>query len=348
MLRLARISTHYAVYLILAFPLFYFVYKFGDPLRYAYDFFHYYKLYDSWQWTDVLPPFCLRVVSPFLTYLLHGTGIHYDTSITFDQYAPYGFQRDVFFASVFFNFLTVAGTATIISEILRSHTQQRFLPFIGGLLYLSGFGTIFYHLMPLTEAFSTLVFTAILFCYQRRSWWAFAFILIAALQREYILFAVALIALLDVVQNRSRYNMSVFVLSALLSVGYFLFRKFYFPYHENPRQISVELMVKGLTFPGVAIPTLIKQTVITMNLLALYVFILAYKTLKKMSISRELAVRNLLLLLLAAVLTVLIGLGTNAGRVFYITVPVVVIGIAKEMESLAVRQDPGSQAYSGE
>src|SRR4051812_45622414 len=83
------------LFLILAFPLFYFVYKYANPEPLAHDFFNYYKMYDGWRWSEVYPPFNMRVVSPYLVYLLSKTGLSYDTLTAFDAFVPHGFDKRI-------------------------------------------------------------------------------------------------------------------------------------------------------------------------------------------------------------------------------------------------------------
>ena len=55
--RLKNIFSVGFIYLLLAFPMFYYVYKFGNPMFGTNDFFSYYRLYKDWDFTGVEAPF---------------------------------------------------------------------------------------------------------------------------------------------------------------------------------------------------------------------------------------------------------------------------------------------------
>ena len=68
------------IYGTLAFPLFYFVYKYGTPDMGLNDFYSYYKLYASWDIEHVDAPFNMRLLSYFIVNLMNRTGLNYETA----------------------------------------------------------------------------------------------------------------------------------------------------------------------------------------------------------------------------------------------------------------------------
>jgi hypothetical protein len=325
-------ATVWGVYLVLVFPLFYFVYKFAEPFYIAHDFFHYYKLYESWDWQAVKPPFCMRVVSPFLVYLIGKTGISYETITAFDRYIEAGFEKRIFFTACFFNFVTVACCATVIFRTVLSTVQNRLAAFIWGAVYLLGFGTIFHHLMPLTEAFSTLLFAVLLLLYLQRSRAVFILLIISAFQREYILIAVCLIALADYFFRREKFYLFVLLLSSVLLVVYFFLRRDYFYNPELGNQTSFKSMAEGLLSPDIRVKRFLKQGLISMYPFFIYLILVAFKALKGLPVDRPAVIRMILLFLQLMALTFAVTLDTNAGRVFYTLVPLVILELAKESD----------------
>src|SRR4051812_31126964 len=137
-------SKLWFVYALLAFPLFYFVYKFGNPEFGTNDFFDYYKLYYNWDIKNVDAPFNMRLLSSFVVYLLNKTGLHYDTMTAFDKF---DLSKQVFFNAIFLNYLYIVSTCAVIFLTVKKHLQNSLLAFTSGLIYLMGFGILFYELM---------------------------------------------------------------------------------------------------------------------------------------------------------------------------------------------------------
>src|SRR5690606_21863224 len=126
----------FSIFLLLSFPLFYFVYKYGDPEPLAHDFFQYYRLYYNWDWHNVNAPFNMRLVGPFFVHLFYELNLFYDTAVAFDKYVSWGFLKQVYFNAVFFNWLSVAATCVVIYQTVQRQLGQVLLSFGSGLLFL--------------------------------------------------------------------------------------------------------------------------------------------------------------------------------------------------------------------
>src|ERR1043165_4427803 len=116
--RLTRDLLLCAVFLCLSFPLFYFVYKFGDPEPISHDFFQYYRLYLNWDVHNVVAPLNMRLVGPFIVHVFYKLNLYYDTDTAFDMYSGWGFLEQVYFNAVLFNWICVALTSVVIYGIL--------------------------------------------------------------------------------------------------------------------------------------------------------------------------------------------------------------------------------------
>jgi hypothetical protein len=323
----------FGVYLLLAFPLFYFVYKFGNPEPIAHDFFQYYRLYKDMDYSNVIAPLNMRLAGAFVVNLFYNAGLSYNTQIAFDAWAEQGFEKQVFFCAVFFNFLCVSATCLVLYRISRRYTG-RYISFCAGLLYLFGFGTVFYGLMPLTDAFSILLFTLFLYSYLKKSFVAFLPLLLLILQREYLILAIFLISLLDFISSRSRYHVYCTVFSILCFATYFILRKTYFYNSVLDFQTRPESLWKGLTSINFPIAEYVRQTFLTMNLVIVYLGLVLWKRFNGHSINRFEFLKILLLFIQVNLLSFAGVLGNNNGRYFYMVVPLIIILIIREVAPL--------------
>lgn len=315
------------IYALLAFPSFYFVYKFGDPNFGTRDFFDYYKLYKDWDIDNVDAPFNMRLLSSFFVFLINKMGIYYNTYISFNQ-PPY--DQHVFFSAIFFNYLCVASTCVVLYQLLNKHFGNNLLAFIGGLIYLFGFGTLFYELMPITDALSILIFAIVLYYYLQKSMWIIAPLLLLIIQREYIFLAFGLISFVDYFKFKTTYYLKV-LLICILSFGiYYILRKtlFYTPKYDHQASTSYFLeSIVSLKFP---LWPYIKQTLMTLNITVLYVLVVAYKKYKKLAIDKHGFLVIILLFLQINIISFAAVFGNNTGRYFFILVPIVIYQLIKE------------------
>jgi len=326
-------------YFLLAFPSFYFVYKFLDPIEIAHDFFQYYRLYNNWDWSNVNAPFNMRLVSSFLVFLFNKIGIYYETATAFDKYLGYGFDKCVYFNAILFNYLCVVTTSTIICISIAKTSNNKLLTFVGGLIYLLGFGTLFYELTPCTDAFSTLMFAVMIICYQNKSKWLLALIVLSILQREYLLLVFGLMALIDFIHERKKHYVIVLMACLIGFVVYFILRRtlFYTPalsFQTSPAQLMDAFT--SITFP---IFPFIKQTLLTLNIFMLYVALIIYKYYKGLNFDRAVLIKLSLLFIQIILISFAAVLGNNAGRYFYMLSPFIIFELVKEGSFLIGSQE---------
>lgn len=320
-------SKIWIVYAILCFPMFYFVYKYGTPDLGLKDFYDYYKLYGNWDIEHVDAPFNMRLISTFFVYLLNKAGLHYDTQIAFDRL---GMDKQIFFNAVFFNYLCIISTCTVIFFTIKKFFKQNSAAFIAGLVYLLGFGTLFYEFMPITDAFSILIFAIILYYYLSKSYLIIIPLLILILQREYVFLALGLIALMDFWKTREKYFLYTLLFCIGCFVIYFVLRKtvFYTPKYDHQASPSYFLeSIVQIRFPLVPY---IKQTLMTINVFILYLLVVAYKKYKKLEIDKFYLLKLTLLFLQINFISFAAVFGNNTGRYFYILIPIVIFALVKE------------------
>lgn len=322
------------VYGFLAFPLFYFVYKFGDPEPLAHDFFQYYYLYKDFDIERVIAPHNMRLVGSFFVYLLYKLNIFYDTVVTFDKYQSWGFLKQVYFDAVLFNFLSVLATCLVLYRLLQKHLQDSVLAFIGSLFYLLGFGTLFYELMPLTDSFSVFLFALILYYYLDKKWFVVLLLAVVVFQREYILIVAATLAFLDYFNTKLHYYLMVALMSCFFMTIHLILRKtlFYTPHLDH--QASLDYFFNSLMHLDFSFMVYLKQLAMTLNLFWLYIACIIYKKIVGINVDWFSLFKVFLFFFQINVICILAGHGTNCGRYFYIISPLVIFLLIVEIKPL--------------
>jgi hypothetical protein len=335
-MKAVKFAKLWVIYFLLTFPLFYFVYKYGTPDLGLKDFFSYYKLYESWDIDGVDAPFNMRLLSSFIVYLLNKCGLHYDTVIAFDRF---NMSRQVFFNAVFFNMLCVVTTCVLIYMIVERSQRYSLLSFCSGALYLLGFGTIFYELMPITDALSVLLFAWVLYYYLERSYLVIIPLLLLILQREYVFLALGLVALLDLWKYRNRYFLSVAILCVISFAIYIVLRKtvFYTPTYDH--QASAGYFLESILKIQFPLLPYIKQTMMTINIFILYLLVVMYKKYHKMNIDSYNLLKIVLLFVQINVISFAAVFGNNTGRYFYILVPMIIYYLSIEIRPLLLKEE---------
>jgi hypothetical protein len=205
---------------------------------------------------------------------------------------------------------------------------------VGGLLYLLGFGTIFFQLMPLVDAFTSLCLTFILIFYSRKSYWTLPLLALMILQREYLLMAFGLAVLVDYLYKRDAYHLRVFVFTVICFIIYVVLRKTIFETPRYAHHTDPSFMYEALTTPSFPIMPFIKQTAMTLNLLFIYLGVVLYKAWKQYSFDKAEAVKIAALFFQVVVLAFILALGNNTGRYFYIITPLIIVALVKEVSPL--------------
>ncbi len=340
------------VFTLLAYPLFYYVLKYGTPEFGGKDVFSYVKLYDNWDYKNVDSPFNQRIVSSYAIFLIHKTGIHYTTEMAVTKS---GIDPHVYFSAVLFNFLCVVATCLVLYRMVEKYLRAGPLfAFLAGLVFLFGFGTQAFLISALSDSLSVLLIAAILYSYLARSWWLLLFLLISVFQREYIFFVFGLIALIDWFANRKQidanraYFLKVLAANVFCFLIYYICRKtiFFTPRFEH--QIDISRFISNIPESIQDIGAYIRQTFLTQNLVFLYLFVYAYKRMSGREVNNQFLLTVFLLLAQIVVLSLLVRLGNNTGRYFYMAIPVVIyylmaeaLPLVRELESKHAQKNQG-------
>ena len=332
MLRWLKLNfSLFLYYLLIAFPLFYFVYKYSTPYGGMIDFFDYYKLYESMDVHAADSPLNMRLLSSFFVYVLNKTGLAYNTITQIDN-AP--FQKSIYFNAVFLNYLWVVLTCMMIYHLARNRDQSILLSLFMGTLYLLGFGTIFFELMPLADALAVFLFTIFLWYYNRKSTLVVIPLLLLVFQREYLLLAIGLFTFLDFMKAKDRYSLYTFLVSCFLFGLYVLLRKLYFETPRYAHHTSGTFMMDAIIRNHFPLMPFLRQTIMTLNISLIYFGIIFYKKFKCLSFQKHDFYKITLLFAQIVVLAVLLGLGNNTGRYYYMLLPLVLLVIGDEVKGL--------------
>lgn len=321
------------LYTLITFPLFYFVFKFGVLLGGYEDAKSYLILFRDLDPNGVPSPFNMRLLSPFFVHLLHQTGLFYDTQCAIDAFA--NVDKTYFFSNVLFNFLCVTFTCFSLYKVFNKLGFSQVLSFGSGILYLLGFGTIFFMLMPGVDALSVLIFTWILYFYLQRSYLIIPLLVLLIFQREYYFLAFMVIAFMDYFKmGKQKYFIHVFIVVFVSWTIYFLLRKYvFFTPHWHYQTSAGNLLSILLSFQQDFI-TMFRQTFMTMNLYFVYVLLLMYKRSKGYKVSMYHFYMTLILFVQITVVSIATTSGNNNGRYFYFITPFFIYLILLEISPL--------------
>lgn len=307
------------VYVLLAFPMFYFVYKFGVLLQGYKDAESYLRLYENLASPDVEAPFNMRLISATIIHYMDKLGLMYYTECSIDKYPQ--FDKSLFFNNVFLNFFCIALTGFSLFRIFTKLGFNQVFAFLAGVIYLLGFGTLFYLMMPGPDALSVLIFSWVVYFYIRKSYMTIPLFALLILQREYFFLSFMVIAFMDYFKYKDKYYIKMFAVNLGCFLVYVLLRKTLFYTHHWNHQLTFKFFFYTLFHSDLQLVPLIKQSLMTMNVYLIYIFLLVYKKIKGMSINRHHLWVTLAMLAEITFLSFVMTFGTNNGRYFFLNIP---------------------------
>lgn len=318
-------------YILLTFPIFYFVYKFGVLSGGYDDAKSYLKLFDNLSSKEVPTPFNMRLLSATCVHLLEKTGLFYNTECSIDMHSFV--NKRIFFNNIFFNFICVSLTAFSLFLVFVKLNFSKLLSFLAGIIYLLGFGTIFYLMMPGVDALSVLIFTWVVYFYIKKSYWIIPLFLLLIFQREYYFLVFMVITVLDFFKfQKNKYYLHIFLLSVVSFLVYYILRKTIFYTDHWNFQTSPDYLINSLLRFDFPFITLIRQSLMTMNIYFIYILLLFYKKYKGYSINKHYLYTSILILLQITALS-FATFGNNNGRYFCLNIPLILYYILFELSS---------------
>jgi hypothetical protein len=133
--------------------------------------------------------------------------------------------------------------------------------------------------------------------------------------------------------NRNKYYLHVFLLSIVSFGIYYILRKtLFFTNHWN-HQTSPEFLLNSLVKLNIPVYSLIRQSMMTMNIYFIYLLILIYKKHKGLEINRHFLFVSLAILFQITILSFAATFGNNNGRYFCLNIPLILYYIIFELSS---------------
>jgi hypothetical protein len=222
----------------------------------------------------------------------------------------------------------------LLFTLVQRQFGNALLSLLAGTLFLLGFGTLFYLMMPLTDAFSVLLFLLAYKMYLNRSAWVGLVLFLSVFQREYVLMAFAVMAALDYLKFRGTYYLWTSICALLCFAVYLVLRKtlFYTPHLDY--QSSLDYFKTTLFSLNYPLWPFLKQLMMTLNLYFIYLAVLLYKKSKRLTINQHQLLMTFVLFFMTVFVSHLAGHGNNCGRYFYLISPVIVLFLVKELSEL--------------
>jgi len=324
--------------MLLSYPLFYFSYKYTLPDMGGADYFHYLHMYEEWDVAHTEAPFNMRIIGSFGTYLLNSAGLDYNTETVFASAHP-ELSRKTFFNALLFNYLCVLVTSCVIYCTAIKSGLKTLHSFLGALLFLLGFGTVFFLLKPANDACGVLFIALGFHFYLQRSYGLMLVLALCVFQREYALMVFGMVAAVDWFFERKRYYLITLLASVVAFAGYFVLRKtlFYSPLHDG--QTKPGFFLQSILHPQVDWAPFVKQLALSCNILVLYMLAIVYKKWMKQTWSKRFLATTVILFVQVITMSIAAGFGNNTGRIFYFTAPIIIYFFLQETREIVDRAD---------
>ena len=316
--------------LLITYPLFYFTYKYLDPYLVSHDLDHYLKMYEDFDIQNTETPFNTRLISTFLVFLLSKLNFSYQTDMVFHSDV---INPSIYFSAFLVSYLCLILTIFVVYRLFLKLTDNHIISTVFAFIYLSSFGNFLYSLTPLTDSCGYLIGGLAIYYYVIKSRWLWFFLLLALVQREYILLGFGLISIYNFFMERDqkKYYLVTFIICVFTFCAYVLLRKIFLYSPKYDAQLNISEFLSRLISYETNWSAFIKQTFFIQNTLIIYLSLLIYKRIKKLSINRT-DVSLVLLLLIQIVFFCLAGnLGNNGGRYFHLFTPLLLYYFYKEL-----------------
>lgn len=279
----------FALFLFVAYPSFYYSYKFGSPdVSGQFDFYDYYPVYADFDFDKVEAPYNMRLVSTSFVYLLGKTGFYYPVETS---YKNENVKQSVYFQAIFVHFLAAALTAFLIWLIVFKHTGDMVVGLVSGALYILQYGTLFWGAGGLTDGFSALMFVLMIYLLLNKSYWLGPLLLLSVFQREAIILGMGAAAggylVWEYVKTKkiSRYYIYALVLSVVSFALFMYLRKTLFFTPKYAHHLEATAYFNKFDEHEFSLFTYLRGTIFSQNIGAIYLIVLAVKYRLKQSIN---------------------------------------------------------------
>lgn len=330
------------LYVILAYPMFYFSFKYFSPeISGQIDYYDYYILYQTMDYSLVNQPFNMRLISSFFVHTLHDLGLNYPVSIAFDDVR---YDQSVFFNALIVNCISAVLTCVLIFKIVIEKSEDYLLSFFAGSIYLLQYGTLFWGANGLVDTFSALLFTICFYLFINKSYYLILFLIISIFQRDIILIAMSSIAfiaqILGFFRKEKVQYYSVILFVSLVSFGALVFLRetVFFTSDKWSGYTEASYYSSIFSQPRFELFQYLRGSIFSQNILFIYLLVILYKVFYKKSImTRSFLFITGFFLVMHSVCFITHVLH-ETGRYFFIASSMIPIYLALELKDLKIRK----------
>ncbi len=310
------------IFILISYPVFYYTYKFYNPNLGGKDFYFYYPLYKNLDITHTEAPFNMRLISSLIVYLFYNVGFYYDTTISFQNQH---IDQRVFFNAIFVNWISIVITIKLIFQCIYKKTRELWFSFSISIIFLTGFGTIFFLFSPISDGVSILLITITYILYKKKNSLLYLLYILLLFQREFAFIIFGILAFVDFISSKDKFYIFQLILNILLFFTYIILRKtiFYTPLYSN--QIQEDTFIISLLSIHIDTWAFIKQVFLSQNIYFIYLLILIINYKYKLSINKKHIYTLLLFIFTTFIISRIAVANNNMGRFLYMFVPILII-----------------------
>lgn len=320
------------VIFLITYPLFYFAYKYLDPYLISRDLDHYLGMYQRFDMKGTETPFNTRLISSYLVYIISKSNFYYDTELVFNSNLV---SPQIYFSAFFVSYVFFVFTIFIVYRLFYQLSENMLLTTTMVFIYFVSFGNFVFSLTPLTDSCGYFLGALATYAFVRKSKWLWPILVLAIIQREYILLGFGLISSFNLLfaKDAKKFYLITFIICISAFALYIVLRKVFLYTPKYDSQLKVNEFLGRLISPNTNWLDFIKQTFLTQNTLFMYFALLVYKRIKKLSLNVTDFALTLLLLAEVVFFCLAGNLGNNGGRYFHLFTPLLVYFIYKELQT---------------
>ena len=308
--------------LLIAYPLLYYAYKFYNPNLGGIDFYYYYPLYKDFDISKVEAPFNMRLVGSFFVYLLSKSGFYYDAVVSFHNE---NINQKIFFNAIFVNWLSVVITLFLLFRSAYMQSKTFWFAFAMILIFLTGFGTLFFLSNPTSDGFSVLLITITYILYKQKNILIYLLYVLLLFQREFAFIIFGILAFIDFIYSKEKFYLYHFGINIFLFLTYIILRKTLFYTPLCSLQIRQDTFINSIFYTPLDLWAFCKQVFLSQNIYFLYCLVALLNYRYQLSINKK----HLYTLIIFIILTFLISriavANNNMSRFLYMFVPILIL-----------------------
>lgn len=317
----------FIVLVLITYPMFYFSYKFSDPVLGMQDYFDYYDLYKNWDLSGTDSPFNTRIISSYIVHLFYSFGFGYETEIT----NTFG-DKNVYFSAILTSYLSVLVASTYMFKIVWSQFKRIDYSIAAVFLFLFSFGTIFWSMGAGNDGFGIMLIAMGYYYYRKKSIGLILILLISLFQREFVFVVFGALAFFDIIMQKEnrRYYLTTGVVAVLGMVIYVVLRNTLYDTGSHLDQVTTSGLLEAFSHFHID-GAFIKQVVLTQNILFLYLLFLLMKYFTKEAVCMKSLMQIIFLILVSFGIIFLGRLDTSGGRFIYMLYPILIFQLVTEI-----------------